>query len=527
MSSSPHQKSLELVTVLVRFLPPIAGIFGLLVGLTSMAGWIANVPRLIDWDLDGITIKFNAAFAITAVSAGLIVSAINSSYTWLIRVFGGIGILIGTATLFEHLSGVNIGIDTLLFDEAPGAAATAAPGRMGMPAAWMITCLGTAIIFYTYPRRRDITSTLSLIALAVTLLSLIGYAYGASLLYSISGLTGIALQAATTLSVLSLGMLALTRHHGITEILLRNDHGGRVFRLVIFPLIAISLGLGFIRVFVQNAGYVDTAFGTASRTLIEIILFVGLLWSAAESLSRSEARSRNAVRAQEENETHRRISKAQEAERRRIARDVHDHIGQQVTGLRLRLDSLCRQADLEKGLSTSLNQLCEQASKLDSDLSLLVWQMRPSILDSHGLASALNSFVREWSRTNGIEAEFQYPPGDGRLAPEIETNLYRIIQEALNNVLKHADAKRVSITMNYFGEEAVIVIEDDGNGFDPDTDSIHTTESSGFGLVGMKERAALVGGSLEIESSLGGGTVIMVRVPHNPQKTDIAIGAGR
>ena len=91
----------------------------------------------------------------------------------------------------------------------------------------------------------------------------------------------------------------------------------------------------------------------------------------------------------------------------------------------------------------------------------------------------------------------------------------------MNNILKHANAQRVSITINYIGDEAVVVIEDDGTGFDAESDPIHTTESSGFGLLGMKERAALIGGKLEIESTPGGGTAIMVSVP-NARRTSQA-----
>ena len=525
MSSSPHRKSLDVVTVLTRFLPIASGIIGLLGGASSMIGWMFDIPRLIDWDLDGITIKFNPSLAVTAIGAGVLIRALYPSYSWVIRTLGGVALFIGAATLFEHLTGLNLGIDTLFFDEAPNAPATSAPGRMGMPASSVLTCLGSALIFITYRRRLPIASALSLFSLALTVLSLVGYLFGASALYSISGLTGIALQTATILCALALGMLVIASDTGIMSILLRDDMGGALFRRLIFPIVAISVGLGFLRVFAQNAGYVDTASGTAARTVIEMILLVALLWWTAESLSRSEARSRDSARSKAENETHRRISRAQEAERRRIARDVHDHIGQQVTALRLRLESLCKRRDLETGLRSDLENLCEQSSKLDSDLSLLVWQMRPSILDSHGLASALNSFIREWSRTNGIDAEFQCPDAEGRLSPEIETNLYRIIQEALNNVLKHASADRVSITMNYIGDEAVIVIEDDGSGFDTESEDIHTTESSGFGLVGMRERAALVGGRLEIESSPGSGTVIMVRVPRDLRAATAARGA--
>jgi signal transduction histidine kinase len=385
---------------------------------------------------------------------------------------------------------------------------------MGMPASAVITGLSVALVLLTYRKWRGIASSVALASLSATSLSLVGYLFGASQLYSIPKWTGIALQTAAGLAALSIGVISLVREHGLAEILLRPDAGGRMFRLLVLPVVGIAISLGFARVLAQEYGYVDSAFGTAMRSIIEIALLMGLLWWTAERLSQSEAASRDASRSRAENETYRRIAWAQESERRRIARDVHDHIGQQVTGLRLRLESLCLHEGIDKIAEEEVRGLRDQAMNLDSDLSLLVWQMRPSVLDSHGLASALNSFIREWSANHKIECEFQAPSPDTRLSPDIETNLYRIIQEALNNILKHAGASRVSVTMNYIGDEAVLLIEDNGAGFDPDPESIHTTEGSGFGLIGMKERAALIGGTLEIESRAGTGTAIMVRIPN-------------
>lgn len=497
----------------VRFLPLSAGVLGAISGISSMLGWITGVSRLIDWDLDGITIKFNASVCLTALSAGLLVSILKPTWVWVIRALSCFSLIVSGLTLLEHLSGSNTGIDTLFFDEAPAAAATAAPGRMGMPASSVIAALSVSLVLLTYHRWRAVASSVTLGALSVASLSITGYLFGASQLYSIPKWTGIALQTATTLAIISLGIIALIRDRGIAEILSRSDAGGKMFRSLIFPVVGIALSLGFVRVLLQESGYVDTAFGTAMRSVLEILLLLGLLWWTAERLSRSEAAARDASLSKAENEMHRRIAGAQESERRRIARDVHDHIGQQVTGLRLRLESLCRRFDVEKKTAEELRSLRDQAMKLDSDLSLLVWQMRPSVLDSHGLASALNSFIREWSANHEIGCEFQSTLSNVRLPPDIETNLYRIIQEALNNILKHASATQVNVSLNYVGDEAVLLIEDNGSGFDPDPENIHTTEGSGFGLIGMKERAALVGGTLEIESRQGDGTAIMVRIP--------------
>lgn len=496
---------------LVRTLPVTAGTFAVLGGAISLLGWVAGIPRFIDWDGNGIAIKFNAAICIISAGIALLISAFFPERKTPIRVFGCVAAVIAAATLFQHLTGIDLRIDTLFFDEVPNASAATTPGRMGPPASISLLILGLALILATFRRARSMAAALGLGALFVATLPLIGYLFGANQLYSLPRATSVAFQTALMLFVLAFGVVALIKDKGIAAALLQNDAGGVMFRSLLLPLTGVSLALGFTRVFLQEEGYVDTAFGTAIRTLVEICLLLGLMWWTAERLSRLDARSRDALKVFAENETLRRISEAQEAERKRIARDLHDHIGQQLTALRLKLGALQKKTVTNQELADEIARVSEQTKKLDSDISLLVWQMRPGVLDSHGLASALNSLVREWSINHGINAELHATSSDRRLPPEIETNLYRIIQEALNNIVKHAYAKNVSITLNYLEDEAVLVIEDDGIGFDPDTSRVH--EAGGFGLVGMKERAAIVGGRLEIESKAGKGTTILVRVP--------------
>jgi two-component system CheB/CheR fusion protein len=207
----------------------------------------------------------------------------------------------------------------------------------------------------------------------------------------------------------------------------------------------------------------------------------------------------------------RQLVRVQDDERRRIARDIHDHLGQQSTALRLKLESLKEQC-------LEYDQLCEPfeqtqmiAARLDADVDFLAWELRPAALDDLGLASALANFVKEWSKHFDIPAEFHTTGMDTeRPAPEIETNLYRIAQEALNNTYKHARASRVDVLLERRDDHVVLIVEDDGVGFDPN-DKEGTDR--GLGLLGMRERAGLVGGTLEIESAPGGGTTIFARVP--------------
>jgi PAS domain S-box-containing protein len=208
----------------------------------------------------------------------------------------------------------------------------------------------------------------------------------------------------------------------------------------------------------------------------------------------------------------RRLISTQEEERRRIARDIHDQVGQQMTALRLHLEALRARAEDDLTMSAQVEGTQRLAEELDQTIDFLTWQLRPSTLDHLGLAASLKGLVRGWGERFGIIADFESSAPDLRLAADVETNLYRIAQEALHNVVKHAEARTVSVLLSRRDQHAMLVIEDDGRGFLPDAPPpLHG--AAGFGLVSMRERATLVGGELEIDSTPGAGTSIFVRVP--------------
>jgi PAS domain S-box-containing protein len=202
---------------------------------------------------------------------------------------------------------------------------------------------------------------------------------------------------------------------------------------------------------------------------------------------------------------------AQEDERRRIARDMHDQFGEQLTALSLqigRLKAVC--AGGAAGASEmrgELDALDAIARRLDDDVDELIWQLRPTALDDFGLRAALTNYMQGWSERTHIPARL-HESGllHQRLPSEIETTLYRIAQEALNNVAKHASAQHVDVILERRADTILLIVEDDGRGFEPGG------HGGGFGLVSMRERAALVGASLEIESSPGQGTTVIVRI---------------
>jgi signal transduction histidine kinase len=207
-----------------------------------------------------------------------------------------------------------------------------------------------------------------------------------------------------------------------------------------------------------------------------------------------------------------RLVSTQEEERRRIARDIHDQVGQQMTALRMHLEVLRTRTEDDPAMSDQVDRTQRLAEELDHCIDFLTWQLRPSTLDHLGLAASLQGLVRGWSERFGIVAEFVSSAPDMRLGVDVETNLYRITQEALHNVVKHAQARSVSVMLTHRDQHAMLVIEDDGRGFDGMAIA-DPQGASGFGLVSMRQRATLAGGELEIDSTPGAGTSIFVRVP--------------
>jgi len=207
----------------------------------------------------------------------------------------------------------------------------------------------------------------------------------------------------------------------------------------------------------------------------------------------------------------RRVLITQEDERKRIARDLHDHLGQKLTGLRLMIANLKTALEKDEKLRNGFEKLGTLAEDIDSDLSFLVWELRPATIDELGLEDTLENFVREWSRQFGIPVDVEIEPiSDIDLPSMVEINLYRIVQEAMNNIAKYASCTKVTVTLTKSDKTIHAIVKDNGVGFDPER---MKSNGKGLGLIGMGERASILQGKLEIESAEGKGTTVRVQVP--------------
>ena len=228
---------------------------------------------------------------------------------------------------------------------------------------------------------------------------------------------------------------------------------------------------------------------------------------------RKQAAERLTAALTERDDLRRRFLRAQEEERLRLAHELHDQTGQGLTAVMIELKNIeahTRESDRDR-----LRLLRLQLERLGQTLHHVAWELRPASIDELGLASALSEYVSVWGAQNGIDADFLCE--DRRLddlADEVRTTIYRVVQEGLNNIAKHAsEATTASIVIERVEDTVRVIIEDNGPGFDPAALPTAARDRGRLGLAGMRERLALIGGEVEIESSAGTGTTIFARIP--------------
>ncbi|MEI6179821.1 MAG: CheR family methyltransferase [Chloroflexales bacterium] len=205
---------------------------------------------------------------------------------------------------------------------------------------------------------------------------------------------------------------------------------------------------------------------------------------------------------------------AQEEERRHIARELHDQMGQDLTALILSLKALQDRLVHDSNTAERIRQIQAMAVHIGEEVRSLAVQLRPSALDDLGLGSALNTYSEQWSARTHVAADLHTSGLErARLPLTVEITIYRLVQEALTNVLKHAQATQVSVIVEQQAHEVRVIVEDNGVGFVTPLAWNDLASARQLGLIGMQERIALLGGALTIETALGSGTTIFARIP--------------
>lgn len=538
-------------------IPAAACIATVAIASFTLIGWAAGVNALTSLHAVYPRMVPNTALGL-ALSSFSLWSSLRSDEASLVQRIGGVCALvvmgIGAVTLIEYAgrydTGINslFGAERLAMNEADSFVARPSPHT-----ALSLLLIGSSILLLSL-RSSALEGAAQLLAVAVLLiasLAITGYIFHATFLYAISSQTGMALHTAIAFLLLGVGVLFARPDNAFMAVVMSDTCGGHLARRLIPAALSIPvlLGVGIlacVRLELYESAYVLPLFVVASAAIFSV-----LIWRSAQTLfhvdagrNRAERELRKSHGALETmvkertaelslvNQTlqaevieHKkaeaararllsRLVAAQEEERRRLSRELHDHMGQYLSALTLRLKTLQPLVAEHETARNNLRNLQELTDKLADEVHHLAWELRPAALDDLGLQTALQNYAERWAEQTGIEVDFHSGGLERqRLPSEIETTIYRTVQEAMNNILKHAYARRVSVILERRRTSVLIIVEDDGRGFDVESVIGATNGGRGLGLPGMHERVASVGGTLNIESTQGVGTTVHIRIP--------------
>lgn len=492
--------------------------YALLGAAASLAGWWMEIPRLTDWWDTGITIKANTAVCLVFSGAAVALLQLAPAWPRTVQLLAAVPAMVGALTLGEHVTGITLGIDTLLFDEPPGRPATAAPGRMGPPAATSLLLLSLGTCLAARKARGTLTVALPLVVLLLASLSMIGYLYGAEVMYTMPRLSGISLQTATMIFALAGALLCVQPDREPLRALLETSMPGEVARRIVPLAVAVPLLLGWALMTGQRRGLFDPAFSSALRTASEIILLLALLWWALQ-LARARDRQQR------------------EADLRKdhfLATLAHE-LRNPLAPIRMAA-TLAKKPQVTEAQRQWCNDVIERQvrhmSLLLDDL-LDVSRITRGVLELRRVPTSIAALIE-------AAVETSRPVVDGRrhqLTVEVPVDatvdvdplrISQTISNLLNNAAKYTpEGGRLQLSALVHGDDLVIEMRDDGIGIEAqDLEAIfnmfaqieaartHAGGGLGIGLALTRGLVKLHGGTLTAHSEgAGRGSTFVVRLP--------------
>jgi PAS domain S-box-containing protein len=251
----------------------------------------------------------------------------------------------------------------------------------------------------------------------------------------------------------------------------------------------------------------------------ELTLLRGIAGQAAQAIITTQLLAQLRTSERQLQRLSERLVETQEVERRALARELHDELGQILTVIKLNLQALAHR-ELEDDAQAAVDASLRAADGAIEQVRRLSRDLRPSLLDNLGLVPALRSFVDQQAQHADFDATFSADPTIARLPEVLENAYFRIAQEAMTNVMRHAQATRVSVALRVEDDALVLILHDDGVGFNMEDTLTDVDAGRSLGLVSMRERAHLIGGTFAVTSKPGRGTEIRVRTPLTPERTD-------
>ena len=482
-------------------------------GLVVLSGWAFGIARLKNLSPGVVSMKPNAAAALVLYGLALAMCGHgrrgSRSESAMATAAATLGAAIGVVTVVEYLSGANLGIDQLVFHEAARGAGTVSPGRMALVTAIALVLAGGSLVSLRWGRVRTQQALAGAVSVIV-LSALLGYLYGTDLTKP-WGTTEISAYTVALLAVLAVGLLAARPEAGFVGALLGDTPGGLMARWLLLVAVIVLPALGAVRLAGQHAGLYSARAGvgimvlasllvllvTVSATAIRLNAFGSERALALERLAESDRRLRRALEH---------LLRVQENERRGLATDLHDDALPALSGIGLQLE-LAREECDDDDARERLGQAEAELRAVRVRLRHLMLDLVPDALEREGLPGALRHRLEQMEELRGIQYELVDRLGR-QPSPVAAAVLYRIAVEALRNVARHANAKRVRVELHRNGDRLCALVADNGVGFRPSV-----PRPGHLGLSIMSARAELAGGGIDIDSGPGRGTSLAFWVP--------------
>jgi signal transduction histidine kinase len=529
---------------IARAISSACAIYAIVGAGITLAGWLLELPRLTDWRNDDIAMFPNPAICAMLLGVGLLLVKGLHFADWkynVARAFAGIVALVAVLTMFEHATGTNLGIDTLIADKPWGQGASVSPMRMGLPASTSLLVLGAGLILSTFGADlRRIASGLAILVVAITSLSLIGYWFGSNELFGIALYTAIAWQTSTIIAALAIGLIASVPERGLAAALRRDDAGGAVLRRLIVPVIGVPLLLGWMVVVAEGAKLYDLQFGTAIRTVMEIVLLVSLLWWTVEGISRHAAAARKAERALRESEQRYReiAAAAKDADRRKdefLATLAHElrnplaPIGNAISLLRIG----GMNGDVAQQAHDTIERQFSQMVRLVDDLLDVgritrdKLELRKEPVELGPIIQQAAEATRPAAEAAGHELQLSLP-GERVWVDADAVRLGQVFVNLLNNACKFSErAGTIAFSAEPVDSQVTVTVKDTGIGIAPEKietifDMFEQADKSlerargglGIGLTLVRRLVELHGGNVTARSDgPGRGSEFVVRLP--------------
>jgi signal transduction histidine kinase len=371
------------------------------------------------------------------------------------------------------------------------------PGRMEPDTALGFILIGTALLLRgsKRPLLSRLSDGLTIGCLLIAMVGLFGFTYNVKFFFGVAKYVHMSLGTALSFVALAIGALFAEPEHGVMAAVVSDSAGGVMARRLYPAAVGIPILLGQLTLIGEGLRLYNGKFGLSLFLLVSIIVFVSLCWWTYGAIDRADAqRMRLAAVLLEE------------AERRHLAKELHDEIGQALAGLNLNLQTAASSEPVDKARAI-VRELLERVSNLSLDL-------RPTMLDDLGLIPALVWLFERYQAQTGVQVRFAHSGVDARMPPDLETAAFRIVQEGLTNVARHAAVREVDVRV-FVGpgqrdrRTLTVQVVDRGRGFD--VERAYAAHRS-TGLSGMRERAAALGGELTVESTAD-GTFLSAEMP--------------